>query len=552
MNADLINIGLAFIEGFALIISPCILPILPIILSGSLAGSKSRPLGIVTGFIITFTVVTLFSREIVQSVHVSQDLIRNFSYGILLLLGVVMMSKTLTEKFNLLTSRLTSVGSSIEIVNNPQGGFWGGVLFGGLVGIIWTPCAGPILAAVIVQVVVQKTTFISILIVTAFAIGAGLPMLLIALIGRGVMTRIAVFREYTSLFRQVLGLIIVLTVLYLIFFPGTGLPSGPEESRDNVRVNSLVNGLEHPYPAPQITGIDAWINSPALNWSDLKGKVVLVDFWTYSCINCIRTLPYLKDWYAKYHDLGFEIVGVHSPEFQFEHDVNNVKNAVAQFGIHYPVALDNRFVSWQNFKNQYWPAHYLVNKEGEVVYVHFGEGEYNVTENNIRYLLGMNEPVQAAREAEVYSTKQTPETYLGYKRADRFASPESVTKDAPANYTYPETLKLSQWALGGEWIISSEKVTSSKANASVKLRFYANKVYMVMGVSKKTPVTLTVLLNGKKMTEDFGPDVVNGQLQVNENKLYFLVDLKKGNEGLLEVIADAPGLEIYTFTFGGI
>lgn len=549
MYVDLVNVGLAFIEGFALIISPCILPILPIILSGSLTGSKSRPIGIVAGFIITFTLVTLFSRAIVLSTHISQDLIRNLSYGILLLLGIVMLSRTLTDKFNLLTSRLTSVGSSLSTVNNPQSGFWGGLLFGGLVGIIWTPCAGPILAAVIVQVVIQKTTLTSIVVVSAFAIGAGLPMFLIALIGRGVINRFAVFRNYTSIFRQLLGLIIILTILYLIFFPGGGLSSGQNEKNEQTEVNSLLNGLEHPYPAPQIEGIDTWINSTPLTWNDLKGKVVLIDFWTFSCINCIRTLPYLKDWYAKYHDKGFEIIGIHSPEFQFEHDVNKVKNAVEQFGIHYPVALDNNFVTWQNFKNQYWPAHYLVNQNGEVVYVHFGEGEYDVTENNIRYLLGMNEPVTETKKIEAFSPGQTAETYLGYKRAERFASPDPVIKDTSAVYTYPDVLKINHWALQGEWIISAEKAVSSKANASAKIHFRASKVYMVMGTEKQ-PVTLTVLLNGKNMSESFGKDVVDGKLQVRENRLYSLVDLNQESDGVLEVIADAPGLQIYTYTFG--
>ena len=258
-------------------------------------------------------------------------------------------------------------------------------------------------------------------------------MFLIALAGRSIVTNL-LFPGKTVLFRQLLGLIIILTVIYLVFFPGAGISFTQTNNQLPAKPVSLVNGVEHPYKAPEIAGIDAWINSTPLSWNNLKGKVVLIDFWTYSCINCIRTLPYLKDWYAKYHDKGFEIIGIHSPEFQFEHDLNNVKNAVKQDGITYPVALDNQFITWQNFKNEYWPAHYLVNKNGEVVYVHFGEGEYDVTENNIRYLLGMGGQVTHNKYEENYATTQTPETYLGYHRAERFSSVEPANKDIVAKY----------------------------------------------------------------------------------------------------------------------
>jgi cytochrome c biogenesis protein CcdA/thiol-disulfide isomerase/thioredoxin len=551
MQIDLLNIGLAFLEGFALIISPCILPILPIILSGSLTGNKSRPLGIVAGFIIMFTVVTLFSRALIQLTHVSEDTIRNVSFGILLLLGITMLSTYLTEKFNLFTQRLTRIGSSLQAANNPQSGFWGGLIFGGLVGVIWTPCAGPILAAVIVQVIIQHTNYNSILVVVAFAIGAGTPMFLIAMIGRGIINKFAFIRDRTVLFRQLLGLIIIITVLYLMFAPGAGvsLTQSTPQTQIQSKPAMLVNGIEHPYPAPAIAGIDAWINSSPLTWNDLRGKVVLVDFWTYSCINCIRTLPYLKSWYAKYHDMGFEIIGMHSPEFQFEHDLNNVKNAVKQDGITYPVALDNQFVTWQNFRNEYWPAHYLINRNGDVVYVHFGEGEYDVTENNIRYLLGVSGQVASNRPEEAYMAIQTPETYLGYHRAERFSSPETVSKDVSTAYSYPDKLGSSQWALNGKWMIAAEKITSAAPGAAIKLNFTAGKVYMVMGAPAHA-VTVKVFLNGVPITTDSGSDVANGQIEVSQQRLYSVVNLKKGDEGILEVKASGPGLEVYTFTFG--
>lgn len=550
-----ISIGLAFIEGFALIISPCILPILPIILAGSITGNKSRPLGIITGFIITFTIVTLFSKAIIALFDLNPNTLRNVSFVLLFMLGVVMMSTYLTEKFNLATQRLTRIGSSLDSVNNPQSGFLSGLVFGGLVGIIWTPCAGPVLAAVIVQIVIQQTTFSSILIIVSFAIGAGVPMLLIALIGRRLLDKFSFVSTHADLFRKLLGLIIIASVV-LLFITSGGVSSYTESntisSKSSVSASStltLINGLDTPYKAPEITGIDAWINSPPLHLNQLINKVVLIDFWTYTCINCIRTLPYVKDWYAKYHDKGLVIIGIHSPEFEFEHNLDNVKNAVKKFGILYPVALDNNFVTWRNYHNQYWPAHYLINKEGNVVYVHFGEGEYDVTENNIRYLLGLPMAVAATIEENVALKSQTPETYLGYKRTKSFASPEKIIKNQPTIYSYPKVLPKDKWALKGNWVIDAEKIVAASAGASIKLNFTSKNVYAVMG-APSNKINLKLLLNGELVIEQKGEDVFNSQVIVSNNQLYSLIHSNSQNEGLLELIVMSPGLEIYTFTFG--
>ncbi|OGT46789.1 MAG: cytochrome C biogenesis protein [Gammaproteobacteria bacterium RIFCSPHIGHO2_12_FULL_41_20] len=550
MPADIINIVIAFLEGFALIISPCILPILPIILSGSLTGKKTRPLGIIVGFIIAFTMVTLFSRALIEFLHISAEAIRNTSLVILFAIGLIMASTYLTDKFSLLTQRLTRVGSDIHIMNDPDGGFWSGVLFGGLVGIIWTPCAGPILAAVVVQVVLQQTTITSVLVVIAFALGAGLPMLGIALLGRHIIQALSYFKLRAQLFRKILGVIVLLTVIYLAFFSAVELPFfQTNQDKKTLTIQSIVNGLDNPYPAPDIAGIDAWINSPPLSLQELKGKVVLVDFWTYSCINCLRTLPYLKNWYAKYKKQGLVIIGVHSPEFQFEHTLNNVKNVVKKLDILYPIALDNHFVTWRNFHNAYWPAHYLINKNGEVVYTHFGEGAYDITENNIRYLLGIREQGEVNYAEKSYFLLQTPETYLGYARAQRFASRESMAKNAVNLYSYPVDLLIDRWALKGAWFAYPDKVVASSVGAAVKLHFSAKQVYAVMGAPSHA-VKVQVLLNGQPITVGRGEDVADASVYVEQNRLYSLVNLQHGDEGVLELVVSDPGVEIYTFTFG--
>ena len=549
MDAGLLNVGLAFLEGVGLILSPCILPVLPIILSGSLTGNITRPLGIITGFIIIFTFVTLFSRLIILFFHIDPMLLRQLSFAILFLLGIVMVSSYLTDKFSLITQRLSGIGSHTASATQNQGGFMGGFIFGSLIGFVWTPCAGPILAAVIVQTVVQSTTISSLFVVIAFALGAGVPMLLIAFLGRNIMKRMRFFQEHATLIRKLLGMLLIVGVIMMMYYPSLTL-SFAQKNVSTTNGSSLLNGLENPYPAPQLDDHSEWINSPPLKINQLKGKVVLIDFWTYSCINCIRTLPYLKDWYAKYHQNGLVIIGVHSPEFEFEKDINNVKRAVKADNILYPVTLDNQYITWNNFHNQYWPAHYLIDKNGQVVYEHFGEGEYDVTENNIRYLLGLQGEAKTTMTTENFSMFETPETYLGFARAAGYAGKEAIVENQRATYHYPDALDTNTWALNGDWIVYADKIVSAKAGAAIKLRFFSSNVYAVMGSAAK-PVTVKLMLNGEKILDEQGKDVKASAVNVSQHRLYTLVTLKHEGEGVLEMQAMSPGLELFTFTFGG-
>jgi thiol-disulfide isomerase/thioredoxin len=378
------------------------------------------------------------------------------------------------------------------------------------------------------------------------------PMLLIALLGRKIMGRLNFLKTHSYAVRRTLGIIIIAAAALIYSGADVELLAASGGSSASTGSGELEHALAHPYPAPEMTGIQNWINSPPLKIADLRGKVVLIDFWTYSCINCVRTLPYIKDWDAKYRDKGLVIIGVHSPEFDFEKKLDNVQAAVKKYGIKYPVALDSELTTWSAFNNSYWPAHYLIDKDGRVVYTHFGEGSYNVTENNIRTLLGLGpEDEKPVAPPENPSFLQTPETYLGYTRTQNFSSNEPVSKDATTRYSLPSTLLLNQWAVEGDWLMGPEKITVQTAGDKLRLNFLARKVFLVLGTGNGQPISVHVLLNGKPAGKASGADVKNGVLTVTREALYELIDQGSTKNGVLELQIDQPGLQAYAFTFGG-
>jgi cytochrome c biogenesis protein CcdA len=551
MTSSLINLLLAFIEGFALILSPCILPILPIVLAGSLTGSKKRPIGIIIGFTLTFAVFSYFAHALVNYSGIDLNLVRHAAYVILVLLAIIMLSQRLSELFSRLTQVIASYAHKTNSTEKKQEGLFGGIILGAVISLIWTPCAGPILASVIVQIAIQKETAMSFFTLLAFAIGAGIPMLLIAFYSLKLRDTFGFLKNHAQILRKVLALIILLNVAYMLYQESSYNRTSTEITQSGIKTaNYLQDGLWHYYQAPAVAGIDAWINSPPLTLDTLKGKVVLIDFWTYSCINCIRTLPYINYWYKTYHDKGLVIIGVHTPEFDFESKLTNVEQAVKSDGILYPVALDNHFVTWNNYENHYWPAHYLINKQGKVVYVHYGEGDYDITENNIRFLLGEDYSDNTKQfDSQQFSLFTTPETYLGYARADSNAN-QSVVRDQTASYQFPTQLNKNAWALSGQWQVNPDRIVAMQAGASSQLRFTARKVYMVMGPSGAESVTVKIMLNGKPLLSNQGNDVVNGEITVDKHSIYQVINLGEAETGLLEIQADSPGLELYTFTFG--
>lgn len=542
-----IEIGLSFVEGLALIASPCILPVLPLVLGTSVDGGKKRPFGIIVGFVLAFTAFAMLSRKLVATLGIDLELIKWGSLIFLALFGLVLLSERLSAIFSGATQRFASAGSNITA--NAKDGFFSGIFIGMLIGLIWTPCAGPILAAVLVQIIRQESDIQALFLVGAFATGAGIPMLIISLTGRKIMSKLGFLTHHAEAVRKTFGVVILLAVGFIASGVDAQSLFTKKETAPITSVTGLHDALPNPYPAAEFAEIEAWLNSNPLTMKELKGKVVLIDFWTYSCINCVRTLPYITKWDRTYRDKGLVIIGVHAPEFEFEKDVSNVKNALQAHNIEYPVAIDNKLDTWTAFNNRYWPAHYLIDKDGKVVYTHFGEGNYAETENNIRHLLGLDQNADAAPEVSVSSQAQTPETYLGTDRAANFSSPQKLEL-GDATFSLPKFLPTDHWALSGKWQVEGERIVAQQAGAKLQLNFTAGKVFLVLGTQGGKSVKATLTLNGEALSASAGKDSPDGVLTVKNHTLYELVNLQSAKNGLLEITARESGLEAYAFTFG--
>lgn len=579
----LILLIFAFLAGIVTVLSPCVLPVLPALLSAAGGKGHLRPIGIICGLIFSFTFFTLSLTAIVHLTGISPDFLRYIAIALIAGFGLTMIFPALGEKFAEATSGVANLGQSVQEKSKLFGsGFWSGFILGIALGLVWTPCAGPILAAITTLVATSSVTWSTFLITFVYSLGAAIPMFLIIYGGQRIINSSKGLTKYSEWIRKGFGLLMISGALAIAFhydvkFQQLAIQYVPliniennlwvKKELDKLRnASSSTTNKEFILPtdesvtkkaaalpkialAPELIGITGWVNTGPLTLKQLRGKVVLIDFWTYSCINCIRTFPYLKDWYAKYKDKGLVIVGVHTPEFEFEKNISNVKDAVQRFGLEYPIALDSNFKTWQNFNNRYWPAHYLIDQMGIVRDVHFGEGAYKETENDIRSLLGL--PLLDINENSVESHRPiTPETYLGYERADRYESSEHIKADVNHFYDYSTPLKDNQIGLRGNWLVDSQKITSMGEVSELDLNFLATRVYLVMDSDKSQFVT--VFLDGKPLEKEFYTEDMNdkGQIFVKEPRKYDVINLKS-QYGRHKLTLQAPkGVSMYAFTFG--
>jgi cytochrome c biogenesis protein CcdA/thiol-disulfide isomerase/thioredoxin len=539
----LVLIGIGLLAGVVTAVSPCVLPVLPVLLAGGASGRK--PVRIVAGLVASFSVFTLFAAWILDQLGLPQDFLRNLAIVLLFVMAVTLLVPQAAQ----LIERPLAVFSRFR----PRG-VGGGFFLGATLGLVFVPCAGPVLATVTVVAAENTVGVRAIALTIAYAVGAAIPMLLIA---RGGREASAHLRRHADSLRIGSGVLIGAVALGLTFHlddriaqftPGytTFLQkkiednSAAKKALGKVRgggalaaVHKTTGGLPDYGVAPALHADGAWINSAPLNLQQLRGKVVLVDFWTYSCINCLRTLPHLKAWYAAYHDKGFVIVGVHTPEFAFEHVASNVRGAVKRLGVTWPVVQDNRYKTWDNYANQYWPAEYLIDRSGHVRHTHFGEGEYDKTEALIRTLLGARGRT-ARHVADATPTGLlTPETYLGYARLDRYVGSKLVP-DVPATYTFASSVPENEVSYAGNWRVHSDEIVAGRG-ARLRLSFSARNVYIVLGGRG----TVHALINGKPATT----------IKVDAQRLYTVRASNRSINALLE-LGFSPGIQAYSFTFG--
>ena len=535
--------AIAFLAGIVTAISPCVYPVLPIIFAGGASSGRRRPYAIIAGLVVTFILSLLFVGWLLDRLGLSADFLRKVSIGFLLLFAATLVIPPLARAIE---------RPLVRFSRRPSGDLGGGFLLGASLGLLFVPCGGPVLGFITTQTA-SLAGGRRVGLAVAYALGAAVPMLLLALGGQRAAGRIRALSFQSPAARAALGGVMALSALLIAFNVDKTLQTKIGDytpwlqkaerscyTRKQLGQRCLAskpasNALKDYGPAPDFAGISAWINSKPETVSALRGKVVLVDFWTYSCINCLRTLPHLKAWDTAYRKAGLRIVGVHTPEFAFEHVASNVRKATRELGVRYAVAIDNQYKTWDAYQNGAWPTEYLVDRRGHIREIKEGEGNYDDTERTIRKLLG--EPAQAQLASVADTTPQhpmTPESYLGWERLQRYSGSQLVPGRV-VPYKFPQTVPLNTLAYDGLWKVERQRIVAVD-RARLRLRFLAQHVYLVLGGSGG----LQVLVNGKPVRT----------IQVGGlSRLYTLLSYPNVREGELE-LRFAPGVTAYAFTFG--
>ena len=584
----LLLIAVAFLAGVVTALSPCVLPALPIVLAGSAGGGPRRVAGIAAGFVAAFVLFTLALTTALRSLGLSPDALRNLAIAALIAFGVTLVVPALGERLALALGPVARLG---ERIPRGRSGLAGGLLVGVALGLVWTPCAGPVFAAIAAVAATGDAGASAFIVLTAYAVGAVLPLCLVATGGQRLLGRLrgrggAAVRPALGALMIGAGVVIALGVdTRLTTYVVRDLPAYTDTLQALERTSAVDRelsglrpgaptdippflsaargsgadgadlGLPDAGPAPELRRISATFNAgdAALTLASLRGRVVLLDFWTYSCINCLRTIPHLEALYERYRADGLTVLGVHTPEFAFEADPGNVGDAVRDLGITYPVALDPDFATWDAFGNRYWPATYLIDRDGHVRDLHIGEGDEARTEALVRRALGV--PAGSPRagedgaEAPPGGLDRTPETYVGAARIRSLVAGQRVRPMLPTRYTAPDALPADQIAFDGDWTIDDEYARAG-ANAAIELSFRAKGVYLVLDGDGGRR-TGRVLIDGRAPTADeAGSDLgAGGALTVTTPRLYRLLQLPGARSGRIRIEL-APGTRAFAFTFG--
>jgi cytochrome c biogenesis protein CcdA/thiol-disulfide isomerase/thioredoxin len=571
---------LAYLGGILTILSPCILPVLPFVFARADRSFVCSTLPMLAGMAATFAIVATLA-SVGGGWAVQANAIGRWAALVLLaLFGIALVFPSISDR---LTRPLVALGSRMSEREGQSDSVWSSAVLGVATGLLWAPCAGPILGIIFTAAALKGASAGTTLLLLAYALGAATSLALALLVGGKVFARMKKSLGASERIRQVLGVLVLVGVAAIALGLDTRVLSklssaqtaslesglarklgvsqkmGETSARTNA-MGELVLPVEGTLPA--LDGLGPWFNTGPLTREQLKGKVVVIDFWTYSCINCLRSIPYVKSWDERYRKDGLVVIGVHAPEFAFEREPANVARAIKDLGIRYPVALDNNYVLWRALQNNYWPAHYFVDAQGRVRYHHFGEGDYDGSERVIRQLLAeaghapAGEPMRpiTARGAEAAAAAdeiESPETYIGYARADRFVSPGGLVQDKLKSYA-SAPLSLNDWSLEGQWLDSRQSALSLAPHAKISFRFHARDLHLVLGSRSGKPVRYRVTLDGKVPGLDAGVDVAaDGAGTVKEQRLYQLVRQKSDVRDRTFTIEflDA-GVDAFSFTFG--
>lgn len=577
---------LSFLGGALTIVSPCILPVLPFVFARSGQPFRHSGLPLLLGMALTFALVATLAAVGGSWVVQTNQYGRWLALLLMAFFGVTLLFPQLADRF---TAPLVAFGDRLSRRRGADGqsGIASSLLLGVATGLLWAPCAGPILGLVLTGAALNGASVATSVLLLAYALGAATSLALALLIGGKVFSAMKASLGAGQWLRRGLGGAMLFGVLAIASGLGTGLLTRvstlttasleqsllsrfnpPPVDKPGAMMMAMVKaapapGLPVEGTLPDLSGAVEWLNSAPLSREQLKGKVVLLDFWTYSCINCLRTLPYVKAWAEKYKDQGLVVIGVHAPEFAFERDIGNVRRAVSDLGIHYPVAVDNNYAIWRAMNNQYWPAHYFIDTEGKVRHHHFGEGEYAASEKIIQQLLAeaghtqaadmVNVTAQGVQQAADSHDVVSPETYLGSERAQNFASPGGLLAGQAHVYAAPAQPALNQWGLAGVWNAQAEQASLDQAGGRIVYRFKARDLHLVLGPGLDgKPVRFRVSIDGAAPGVDHGSDVsADGVGSVKEQRLYQLLrQAGPVRERTFAIEFLDAGVQAYAFTFG--